>query len=369
MTRSGRERRSIISSWLGWSSEGLKPSAAAERFALIRRVSIDLTGLPPTIAEAERFVHDPRPDAYEQLVDRLLAAPAYGERWAQVWLDLARYADSQGYANDPDRTIWRWRDWLIAAMNDNRPYDRFTVEVLAGDLLPQPTPDQLIATGFHRNTLTNTEGGTNSEEFRSAAIVDRVNTTMQVWMGTTIGCCQCHNHKYDPITQKEYYQLYAIFNNTEDSNAGNDAPTLAVARLGHERGVPRSRSAPGRGDEKTGRADAADRRPGWHGRCRPRRPAARPVRSARRAAPEARPESAQKTLAFFRRQAPDWQALDAAVRDLTARAAEISTTTPILREGQPRPTNIHLRGNFLDKGEAVSPGLPAAFPGPPPGAG
>src|SRR5579884_3251289 len=215
--------------------EGLRPAPEADRYALARRAALDLTGLPPTVEEADRFVHDPAPDAYERYVDRLLARPAYGERWAQVWLDLARYADSQGYANDPDRTIWRWRDWVIQAYNDNMPYDQFTVEQLAGDLLPNPTPSQLIATGFHRNTLTNTEGGTNPEEFRHVAIVDRVNTTFEVWMGTTMGCAQCHNHKYDPFTQKDYYQLYAVFNNTQDANTGDDAPTIRVAVVGAEK--------------------------------------------------------------------------------------------------------------------------------------
>ncbi len=218
--------------------EGLKPTPAADRYALIRRLALDLTGLPPTIEQVDAFVNDRSADAYEKLVDRLLNTPAYGERWAAVWLDLARYADSQGFANDPDRTIWRYRDWVIRALNDNMPFDRFTIEQLAGDLLPNPTVDQLIATGFHRNTLTNTEGGTSAEEFRSAAVVDRVNTTMSVWLGTTIACAQCHNHKYDPFSQKEFYQLYAIFNNTEDANGGNDAPTVQVPAIGQEHLVP-----------------------------------------------------------------------------------------------------------------------------------
>ncbi len=342
----------------------LKPASAADRYALIRRVCVDLTGLPPTIAEADRFVRDASPDAYEKLVDRLLAAPAFGERWAQVWLDLARYADSQGYANDPDRTIWRWRDWLIAALNDNKPYDQFTIEMLAGDLLPNPTPDQLIATGFHRNTLTNTEGGTNVEEFRSAAIVDRVNTTMQVWMGTTIGCCQCHNHKYDPITQKEYYQLYAILNNTEDNNAGNDAPTLPIARLGQEvefREIDaRLAKAKQKLDEINREIDAKI------ALASPDLAALVPAQFAPLVAKYMKPDLKvkEKTLANFRAQAPAWKAADAAVRDLVATAAQVSTSAPILREGKPRPTNIHIRGNFLDKGEAVTPGLPAAFPSP-----
>jgi hypothetical protein len=163
-------------------------------------------------------------------VDRLLASPAYGERWAAAWLDLARYADSRGYANDGPRTIWRWRDWVINAINGNMPYDQFTIEQIAGDLLPNATREQVLATAFHRNTLTNDEGGTDDEEFRVAAVVDRVNTTMQVWMGATVACAQCHDHKYDPISQEEYFRLYAIFNNTEDSDKNSDAPMLATPR-------------------------------------------------------------------------------------------------------------------------------------------
>lgn len=206
----------------------LGPSPEADRYTLIRRLSLDLTGLPPTIERAERFVNDQDPRAYEQLVDELLGSSAYGERWATMWLDLARYADSAGYANDPSRTIWLYRDWVIRSLNANMPFDQFTIEQLAGDLLPQPTHEQLIATAFHRNTLTNSEGGTNDEEFRNAAIIDRVNTSLQVWMGTTIGCAQCHNHKYDPITQEEYFRLFAILNNTEDADRANEAPVLSV---------------------------------------------------------------------------------------------------------------------------------------------
>ncbi len=209
-------------------SEQLAPSPQASRYELIRRVSLDLTGLPPTIAEADAFAADTRPDAYERLVDRLLASPEYGQRWARPWLDMARYADSAGYAQDPERTIWRYRDWVIGAINENKPFDQFTIEQLAGDMLESPTEDQMIATAFHRNTLTNSEGGTNDEEFRSAAVIDRVNTTMQVWMGLTMGCAQCHTHKYDPITQEEYYQFYAVLNSTEDADRGDESPNLTT---------------------------------------------------------------------------------------------------------------------------------------------
>ncbi len=208
--------------------EGLRPSPEADRAALLRRAALDLTGLPPSLEEAERFAKDPAADAYERAVDRLLQSPAYGEHWARLWLDLARYADSQGYAEDFPRTIWAYRDWVIRALNANLPFDRLTVEQIAGDLIPSPTEDQLQATGFHRNTLTNSEGGTDDEEFRAAAVVDRVNTTLAVWMGTTINCAQCHDHKYDPFSQEEYFRLYAFFNQTEDSDKRDEAPVLPL---------------------------------------------------------------------------------------------------------------------------------------------
>ncbi len=208
---------------------GLKPAPEADRYTLIRRVSLDLTGLPPTPEEVEAFVNDRSPNAYEKVVDRLLASPHYGERWAKMWLDLARYADSAGYGSDPLRmNIWPYRDWVIQAFNRNLPYDRFTLEQIAGDLLPNATPDQIAATAFHRNTMTNTEGGTDDEEFRVAAVKDRIATTAQVWMGLTMACAQCHTHKFDPITHREYYQFFAYFNQTEDADRPDEAPTMPV---------------------------------------------------------------------------------------------------------------------------------------------
>jgi hypothetical protein len=205
---------------------GLAPEPEADRHRLIRRLSLDLIGLPPTIAEVDAFVADESRDAYERLVDRLLASPAYGEHWARKWLDLARYADTTGYEKDSTRKIWAFRDWVINALNADMPFDQFTIEQLAGDLLPEPTKDQIIATAFHRNTLQNDEGGADDEEYRVAAVIDRVNTTMQVWMATTMGCCQCHTHKYDPLTQQEYYELYAFFNQTADADRYDQEPLL-----------------------------------------------------------------------------------------------------------------------------------------------
>jgi len=210
-------------------SVGLAPSARADRYTLARRLSLDLTGLPPRLEEVEAFVADRSADAYENFVARLLDSSAYGERWASVWLDLARYADSMGYEKDTLRTIWPYRDWVVRSLNDNMPFDEFTVQQLAGDLLPDPTHDQFVATGFHRNTMTNTEGGTDDEEFRDAAVKDRVATTGQVWMGLTVGCAQCHSHKYDPISHREYYSLYAFFNQTADADKNDDSPQLEVS--------------------------------------------------------------------------------------------------------------------------------------------
>ncbi|MGZ0172594.1 MAG: DUF1553 domain-containing protein [Planctomycetales bacterium] len=208
--------------------EKLSPNPEADRAALIRRVTLDLTGLPPTLEQVDQFLADKSPNAYESLVDRLLEREAYGEHWARMWLDLARYADSAGYADDPARIIWAYRDYVIRSLNSNKPFDQFTIEQIAGDLLPNPSEDQLIATAFHRNTLTNSEGGTNDEEFRNVAIVDRVNTTMAVWMGTTMACAQCHTHKFDPITQAEYFKFFAFFNSTEDADRRDESPRLQI---------------------------------------------------------------------------------------------------------------------------------------------
>jgi hypothetical protein len=208
--------------------EGLAPSPEADRATLIRRLTFDLSGLPPTSAESEAFQGDRSPSAYEKLVDRLLASPRYAERMAIRWLEAARYSDTNGYSNDGPRDMWRWRDWVIDAFRSNMPFDRFTIEQIAGDLLPNASTSQKVATGFHRNHRTSAEGGIVDEEFRVDYVADRVETTSTVWLGTTVGCARCHDHKYDPITQKEYYQLFAFFNNTPDRgfvyNFGNEPP-------------------------------------------------------------------------------------------------------------------------------------------------
>ena len=205
---------------------GLQPAPQADKATLLRRLSLDLTGLPPTPEEVTGFLADTTAGAYERAVDRLLAAPQFGEKWASFWLDLARYADSKGYEKDLNRSIWKYRDWVIRAFNCDLPFDQFTVEQLAGDLLPHPNEDQLIATAFHRNTMANDEGGTDDEEFRVAAVVERVGTTWEIWQGTTMACVQCHSHPYDPFRHEDFYRFMAFFDNTADKDIYNEQPKL-----------------------------------------------------------------------------------------------------------------------------------------------
>ncbi len=223
--------------------EKLEPTAEADRYTLVRRLYLDLPGLPPTPEEADAFVNDKDPKAYENLVDRLLKSPGYGERWARDWLDLARYADSNGYEKDRDRTIWPWRDWVIRALNDDMPYDQFTIEQLAGDMLPNATPSQVVATGFHRNTMLNEEGGIDPLEYRFYSMVDRVATTGTVWMGLTTGCAQCHSHKYDPISHTDYYQLMALMDNADEPDYLIPEPKLLARRAELEKKIEEQEAA------------------------------------------------------------------------------------------------------------------------------
>ena len=341
--------------------EGLRPTAEADRYTLLRRVSLDLTGLPPSPEESDQFVNDSTPDAFEQAVERLLARTSYGERWAAVWLDLARYGDSQGYIHDPARTIWRWRDWLIEALNQNLPYDQFTIEMLAGDLLPEPTVSQQIATGFHRNTTNNTEGGSNGEEYRHASVVDRVNTTMQVWMGSTIACAQCHTHKYDPFTQKEYYQLFAIFNATEDNNS--EAPILDVARVGRDQEFVRLRARAA--DARARLQEAAQRvdrhRAEWETTVDPGTLPKEIAEVLAVPGDQRKPEQTERLATYHRTLSRSWSVLNeeaaAVARDLDL----VSTTTLVMKEIAPRPTHVAIRGEFMNRGDAVGPGIPAAL--------
>ena len=198
--------------------EKLKPSPEADKATLLRRLSLDLIGLPPTIAELDAFLADKSNDAYEKQVERLLASPHYGERWGRIWLDAARYADSDGFEKDKPRFIWNYRDWVINAFNQNLPYDQFVIQQIAGDQLPHPTQDQLIATGFLRNSMLNEEGGVDPEQFRMDTMFDRMDAVGKSVLGLTIQCAQCHNHKFDPLTQEEYYKMFAFLNNDHEAS-------------------------------------------------------------------------------------------------------------------------------------------------------
>ena len=204
----------------------LKPSPQADKHVLLRRVSLDLIGMPAPEHLAKKFLEGNSNHDYTDLVDSLLASPHYGEKWTGMWMDVARYADTKGYEKDEARNMWKYRDWLIHAFNDDKPYDKFITEQIAGDLMPDATDDEFIATVFHRNTMTNDEGGTDNEEFRTSAIIDRVNTTWDGIMGTTFGCVQCHSHPYDPFKHDEYYKFLAFFNNTRDEDTQDDYPLL-----------------------------------------------------------------------------------------------------------------------------------------------
>ena len=212
--------------------ERLKPSPRAEKETLLRRVTFDLTGLPPTLEELDAFLDDESQDAYAKVVDRLLASASYGERWAWEWMDVARYADTNGFQGDPTRTMWPWRDWVIEALNANMPYDTFTIEQLAGDLLPDASTEQVLATAFNRNHMYNGEGGRIPEETRVENVFDRVETVGTIWMGLTMNCSRCHDHKYDPLTQQEYYQMFDYFNQTSEEGGqahGRIEPTLNLS--------------------------------------------------------------------------------------------------------------------------------------------
>ena len=262
---------------------GLEPSPEASRETLLRRVALDLTGLPPTPGELDAFLADRSPDAYEKAVDRLLASPRYGERMALDWLDAARYADTNGYYTDLERHAWPWRDWVIAALNGNMPFDRFTIEQIAGDLLPGATVDQKVATGFNRNHMVTNESGSIDEECRVGYVVDRVDTTATVWLGLTVGCARCHDHKYDPITQKEYYGLFAYFNNVPEKGLVKDPvnppPVLSLPTAEQEQQLAGLRRRAGCESALEGRRAGRKRGHGRLGKNRRRR--APPVPAAR----------------------------------------------------------------------------------------
>jgi hypothetical protein len=365
--------------------EQIAPSPEADKVTLIRRLSLDLTGLPPTPADVDAFLKDTTPVAYERLVDRLLDSPHYGEHQARQWLDMARYADSNGFTIDAPRSIWKYRDWVINAFNSDLPFDQFTIQQLAGDLLPKPTTEQLVATGFHRNTMINQEGGIDLEQFRVESVVDRVNTTGAVWLGLTIGCCQCHDHKFDPLKQREYYQFFAFFNNCDEPNLEILSPADEVRRKQVQEALAAVEGQLRHLDPTS--LDAVER---WE----------------RGLTDETRHDVPKKIADIFLvavngRNAKQKQTLEAAYRanDLTRhvvggltnplaaafhaeayvarnelvkahealkkREPNIVTTMVVRERKTPRETHILLGGDFTRKGVKVGPGFPAVLPATP----
>jgi hypothetical protein len=312
----------------------IKPSPEADRTTLLRRLSLDLIGLPPTPKQLADFLADTAPDAYERAADRLLASEHFGERWGRHWLDLARYADSDGYTIDAPRQMWKYRDWVIDALNRDMPFDRFTVEQIAGDLLPGATESQLIATGFHRNTPINSEGGIDFEQYRVEAVADRVATTGAAWLGLTLGCARCHDHKYDPVSQREYYQIFAYFNNTDEITT--EAERSEIYRPVLELATPEETA---RREAWRAQLGALNRELGSYVKSL----AANPPGSGAAHQDPGLIERLRNYREMRRRQ-------------------PVITTALVMRElPKPREAYIHLGGEFLRHGAPVSPGVPAVL--------
>jgi hypothetical protein len=354
--------------------EKIAHSPPADRATLLRRLYLDLIGLPPTPDDADAFAADNSPDAIERLVDRLLASPHFGERWGRHWLDLARYADSDGYEKDLPRPFaWKYRDWVIAAINADLPYDQFTLDQLAGDLLPEATAAQLAACGLHRNTLHNTEGGIDPEEDRVKKTIDRTNTLGAVWLGLTVGCAQCHTHKYDPITQREYYQLFAFFNSLEEKNLERPTPEQA-ARHDAAKAAHAEKLAALKADVD---AYVAEKLPVAQSKWEESLAGATPESLAEKKMPAAaiaaiaKPreqrsaDESEVISKHYRTLDADLIKLEKAVKDHQAKAPQLpdeAKVQSVAQLAQPRATKILLRGDFLSPGEAVQAGTLAALP-------
>ncbi len=353
-------------------ARSLVPSPEADPATLIRRMHLDLTGLLPAPDRVERFLteHQKDPDtAVAALADELLASPHYGERWGRHWLDQARYADSSGYSIDADRSQWPYRDWVLRAINEDLPFDRFTIEQIAGDLLPDATKAQLVASGFHRNTLINQEGGTDAEQFRNEEVVDRVNTTGAVWLGLTLGCAQCHTHKYDPVSHREYFELFAFFNHGTDVNNTGATVEVFEGELLLDEPDPAKRQAVEEA-KKTFTATVAStakRQTAWEqaelDNTHPETTET-PLLAALRTDPAKR-NAAQKQLlsAEFAKVDEEKKAAEKAIRAL---GLGLPVATMVMRDlPEPRETYIHLRGSFLDhdrEAGPLRPGVPAVLP-------
>ncbi len=341
---------------------GLAPSPAADPITLMRRVSLDLTGLPPSIAEVDTFlkVFEQNPEtAYGELVDRLLHSPHHGERWGRWWLDQARYADSNGYSVDAPRSIWKYRDWVVDALNNDLPFDQFTVEQLAGDLLPNATVAQQVATGFHRNTPINQEGGIDLEQFRIDSVFDRVATTGTVWLGLTIGCCQCHDHKFDPIKHDEYYQFFAFFNQQDEPSLTVYPPDVDVAALNGEKKQLETALAKVMDDF----ADEFDK---WEsGLTEPLRKQLSKDVQKTLATDKKKRNTSQRIELFSQSPCANDQAFIQHRERIQQidKLLESGVTTFVMKEqAQPRKTTVFIKGDFTRPDKEVTCGTPSVLP-------
>jgi mono/diheme cytochrome c family protein len=330
--------------------KGIGPSPAADKVTLVRRVYLDLLGLPPTPQEVDRFLADLSPDAFERLVDRLLASPHYGERWARPWLDQARYADTHGFSIDAPREIWKYRDWVLAALNRDLPFDQFVVEQMAGDMLPGATLEQKIATGFHRNTLINEEGGIDKEQFRVEAVADRVDTTATVFLGLTLGCARCHDHKFDPLTTQEYYQIFAFLNNQSEPTLSLASPEITAQRQKIRAQIHKlEEEVHPKLKEFATKLSPADKAK-----------TPKDLNVILNLDPNQRTPGQRQTLsAYFKKQGPEFKAIFEELDALTKAEPKFPTSMVLQELPKPRATFIQIGGDFTRKGAKVGPGVPA----------
>ncbi len=352
---------------------GLEPSPEASRLTLLRRLSLDLLGLPPSPATVDGFLEDTRPGAYERLVERMLASPHYGERWGRHWLDVARYADSDGFSDGP-RQIWMYRDWVIRSLNRDLPFDRFAIQQLAGDLVPEASKEQIVATGFHRNTLLNQEGGIDVEQYRVERVVDRVETTGAAFLGLTVGCARCHDHKYDPVSQKEFFQLYSFFNNIEERSPELEETERPrhwpFLEFGSDeefarRDIIRSQLALLEEELKTYEKELLARLHLWEKELAPDRRRAYPPEIQRILAlpAEERNEIQLKTLhLLYKEQDLGYSTRQAGIDSLKQAEPKLPSTLVMKELPEPREAYIHLGGEFTRRGDPVQPDVPAVLP-------
>jgi len=348
-------------------AEGIAPAPEADKVTLLRRAHLDITGLPPTVDQVDDFLRDSSPGAYERVIEQLLESPHFGERWGRHWLDSARYADSNGYSIDGERSIWPYRDWVIRAINDDMPFDQFTIEQFAGDLLPGATRDQIVATGFHRNTMVNQEGGIDPEEFRLEGAMDRVNTTGTVFLGLTLACARCHTHKYDPIEHTEYFRFLAFLNNDDEPEYGLPSPEDEEAYRAAEAAVQAAEAA----HSEYLRKGQAARQPEWedgltlaflHGLEPAQREALATPRADRSA------EQQATILALYLQRDPEADRLSAELKRARREMPKVPSTLVLRARSKPRETRMLLAGDYTRPAEVLSPGAFAALHPMPEGA-